>query len=366
MIFAASALFLVSCEKDKKTTELSAEKAKVEIRTATQAVTTNMEAVMNTPAAKSLNYMAGLMDAKNVANSLRKHLEKPGRLDLGKVMAAFTDPSVTQILKGNKAEGQYGIYAFNFDTEEFDLVQNSTTKLVFRYPADDAARAARQNNAELSMDNLVYKIITYDTKLSRGVKEQEAVPVKADVTLKQNNTTQLTAGYNSTLTDNGTPTAVSASVNMDNYSMSMSMSGSGTNYTTTESFKLGNDELMGHNLKMTYTANMEEVEKINGYYLVKPLKFDGQIFPKAIDDHILQVEQSGGTNYDFNLLNSKIDVKVIQTEINGLIGKLEFRLYTDPDDGSKYPNLALVYQDGTYEWLEEILSGEGYKVLKFR
>lgn len=365
-VFVTVLLLLVSCDKDKKITELSTDQAKVEIRNATQAVTTNMETLMENPAAKALTYMSELMDGKNAAASLRKNFEKPGRFHLGEVMDALRDPSVRQTFPVTKLEGDYGIYAYNFITETFDLIQSSTTKLEYRYPADDAARAQQQNNAVLTLDNLEYKIITYDTKASRGLKEQEAVPVKANVTLKVSNVTQMTATYNSTLTDNGTPTAVSASCTMGEYSMSASMSGSGVNYTTTESFKKGNDELMGHNIKITYTANKEEVEKVNGYYLVKPLKFDGQVYPKAIDDHIYQVEQSGGNNYDFNLLNLKIDVKVIQTELKAQIGKIQFKLYTDPDDGSKYPNLALVYKDGTFEWLEVILSGEGYKVLKFK
>lgn len=365
-VFVAVLLLLVSCDKDKKITELSTDQAKVEIRNATQAVTTNMETLMENPAAKALTYMSELMDGKNAAASLRKNFEKPGRFHLGEVMDALRDPSVRQTFPVTKVEGDYGIYAYNFSTETFDLIQSSTTKLEYRYPADDAARAQQQNNAVLTIDNLEYKIITYDTKASRGLKEQEAVPVKANVTLKVSNVTQMTATYNSTLTDNGTPTAVSASCTMGEYSMSASMSGSGVNYTTTESFKKGNDELMGHNIKITYTADKEEVEKVKGYYLVKPLKFDGQVYPKAIDDHIYQVEQSGGNNYDFNLLNSKIDVKVIQTELKAQIGKIQFKLYTDPDDGGKYPNLALVYKDGTYEWLEVILSGEGYKVLKFK
>lgn len=362
----ALALFPVSCNKDKKPTELSTSEAKVEIRNATQAIQTNLEAMMETNAVKALVYLSELMDGKNAAASLRKHLEKPGRMHLGKVLDAFRDPSVKPLFTEHKAEGQYGIYAYNFTTQSFDFVQSSTTKLEYHYPSDDAARAQLQNNAILTLDNLVYKIITYDTKTSRGLTEQEAVPVKANVTLKVNNATKMTANYNATLTDNGTPTAFGASCNMDDYSFSTSMSGSGTVYNTTQSLKKGNDVLMEHNLKITYTSNKEEVENATGYYSVKPLKLDGQIFPKAIDDHILQVEQSGGTHYDFNFLNSKIDIRVIQTEINGLIGKLQFKLYTDPDDGSKYPSLALVYQDGTYEWFEVILSGEGYKVLKFR
>ncbi|MBK9292342.1 MAG: hypothetical protein IPM52_12050 [Bacteroidetes bacterium] len=365
-VLLAAMLAIVSCNKDKKISELPADQAKVEIRNATQAVVTNMDAVLETPAAQSLMYMSELMDGKKAAANLRRQIEKPGRIHLALLMESFRDPSIKPIFSPNKVEGEYGIYAYNFSTQTFDLVQSSTTKLEFSYPADDAAYMQMQNNAVLTIDNLVYKIITYDTKANRGVKEQEAVPVKADVTLKINNQTQMTASYNSTLTDSGTPTAVSASCNMADYSMNMSMSGSGVNYTTTESFKKGNDELMGHSLKITYTSDKEEVEKVTGYYLVKPLKFDGLIYPKAIDDHITQIEQQGGTNYDFNYLNSKIDIKVIQTELNGQIGKIQMKLYTDPDDGSKYPSLALVYNDGTYEWLDNILEGEGYKVLKFR
>jgi hypothetical protein len=366
VVVVAGLLAFSSCNKDKKINELSTDQAKVEIRNATQAVMTNMDAIMQTPAAKALTYMSELMDGKNAAASLRRNFEKPGRFHLALAMDALRDPSVKQIFAANKVEGDYGIYAYNFSTQTFDLIQSSTTKLEFRYPADDAARAQMQNNAVLTIDNLVYKIINYNTKANRNVKEEEAVPVRADVVLKVDNTTQMTANYRSTLTDNGTPTSVTASCTMSDYSMSMSMSGSGTNYTTTESFKKGNDELMGHDVKITYTATMEEVEKVTGYYHVKPLKFDGQLYPKAIDDHMMQIEQAGGTNYDYNFLNSKIDVKVIQTELNGQIGKIQFKEYTDPDDGSKYPSLALVYQDGTYEWLEVILSGEGFKVLKFK
>lgn len=356
LITAGLLLAVTACNKDKKVKELDPAQAKVEIRNATQVITTNMDNMMLTPAAKSIDFLAQIMDNKNWKSNLKNTLSQPGKITLTKFKNTFRLDALGNVK--NKEIGDFGEYRYNFSTGEFDLVTPSTNKLKLTYPADEQAFNAQQLNAEFLLDNLEYFVIVDP----EGYEEQ--LPKKFNVSQKINNKTEMSGSYNATYNSAGNPTSVNSQMTMDVYSMQTSMSGSGVNYNTSLSFKENNKEMMGYDLKITYTSDMQEVDKINGYYLVSPLKIDGFINITAINNHMDQAYSSG--NYDFNYLNSQLDLKLLQTEQNVQIGKIEFRLYTDPYDGEKYPELAVVYSDGTYEWLENILESEGYKFKKAR
>lgn len=357
LIVAASLLLAIAaCNKDKKVKELDPAQAKVEIRNATQVITTNMDNMMATPAAMSLDFLAQLMDNKSWKSDLKNTLTQPGKITLSKVKNTFRLDAVGN--PKNKEIGDFGEYRYNFTTGDFDLISPSTNKLKITYPANEQAYNTQQLNAEFLLDNLEYFFFVDPD----GYEEQ--LPKKFNVSQKINNNTQMSGSYNATYNTSGTPTSVSSQMNMGVYAMQTSMSGSGVNYNTNMSFKESNKDLMGYDLKITYAANMEDVDKVNGYYLIAPLKVEGFMNMAAIENHMDQAYTTG--NYDFNFLNSQIGLKLIQTEQNVQIGKIEFRLYTDPYDGEKYPSLAVIYSDGTFEWLENILESEGFKFKKAR
>jgi hypothetical protein len=239
--------------------------------------------------------------------------------------------------------------------------------LKLRFPA---SQTSTTNNAELLADNLLYTTITYtetywDDYSQTWVTDtyEDIIPANLDLTISIDGVTQMTGNYTGAFTSSGNPTSLSVSINMPPYSFTMGMSGSGTNYTTSLSFKLNSNEMMGYNISLTYSSDMSTLDKVSGYVHVSPLKIEGWINISAIENHMSEVEENGGS-YDLDYLNSQLSLVLIQTELNANIGSLAFKLYTDPEYGETYPMIAVVYSDGTYEWLENIMNDESLKFSK--
>jgi hypothetical protein len=71
---------------------------------------------------------------------------------------------------------------------------------------------------------------------------------------------------------------------------------------------------------------------------------------------MINAEETG--NYDLNYLNGQMDLVLIHTGQNAKLGNVQFVMFTDLEYGESYPLLAVVYADGTSEWLENILDIE--------
>jgi hypothetical protein len=145
----------------------------------------------------------------------------------------------------------------------------------------------------------------------------------------------------------------------------MSFGGTTNNYTSTMSFKQNNAEMMGYSLTMNYTADMTDVEKVTGYYSLAPLKVEGWMMYAAISSYINNIEENGG-NYDLGFLNNQLSMQLMHTDLNAKVGDVMFKMYTDVEYDETYPTLAIVYSDGTYEWLEDIMGSENYKFARKR
>lgn len=268
--------------------------------------------------------------------------------------------------------GDFGVYAYNFGTGDFDLMEQSTTMLKFIFPSDETALANNQNNASLTVNNLTYQTIIYteemwddDSQTWYTETYEEMVPTNANVDFKISGTTFMTANYNASYTENGFPLATNADVTMAPYSFNMSLSGTGSNYTAIMSFKQNNAEMMGCNLAVIYSADMTDVEKVTGYYSLAPLKVEGWMNYAAINNYMNDIDDNGGT-YDLGFLNNQIAMQLMHTELNAKIGDLMFKMYTDIEYNETYPTLAIVYSDGTYEWFEDIMGSENYKFARKR
>ncbi len=353
----ASILF-TACnkEKDKELTQLSTESAKVEVRNASQQINGTMNAAMGLPAFSSLNFLFQLTGSGDYLKSSLKSV-KPH-------FGTQWPQNLRKTLKNNPLKevgfDELGIIKFNFDTGDFDLVESSTSLLKILYPADQTAYASGTNNAEFTAENLQFQTVTvmeeewdWQTGQYILVQVEESVPTNAKITQKISNATVLTANYSAAYTSAGIPTSWNVNLNSAPYTFTSDLNGSGSNYSAAVMMKNGTAELMGADLDVQYTGNMEDVEKVSGYYLIAPLKIDGWAKPASITSYMEQLGEQGGT-FDLNHLNSLIDLRLIHTGANGIIGDVEFRLYTDPDYGEVLPELAVIYSDGTYDWLSEI------------
>ncbi len=99
------------------------------------------------------------------------------------------------------------------------LTSESSTQLQLNYPANEQAYSMMQNNAVFVLDNLEYTTITYTETWYDEWDEQwvtetyvEEVPTNANMSLTVDGNATMSGNYQSELSDNGTPTAISASV----------------------------------------------------------------------------------------------------------------------------------------------------------
>lgn len=361
--------FFSGCDKEEKTKEITANEAKTELRNASQTISAEMAEMMETPAMVSLDFLSQLMDNGDWKNSVRNLAFNSGKLHLAKVKAAFHKQPAD---RGTSELGDFGVYQYNYMLYDFELVESSSNKLQLFFPADEVAYNMQQNNAELLLDNLAYKTITYsetyfDVESQSWITDtfEELIPINANVSLKIDGTGRITMNYTATYSDSGFPTAMNVVLNMASYEFQTGMSGSGTNYTTTLSLRQGDNLLMAYDWTLNYSADLSEVVKATGSQTVTPLKIQGWINMAAIENHIAGVEENGG-DYDLAFLNNQLDMELLHTGLNAKIGDLEFRMYTDPEYNETYPEIAVVYSDGSYEWLETILGDESYKFGKAR
>jgi len=328
-------LIIISCKKD--TTEddiMTAEKAKVEIRSANQQITNEWNILMETPGANTLQYLSNLTSdrtLKATIETVRVKLKNFNHYKINDIFLNANSLRSTQIDFLNNP----GTYQFNYQLNDFELIQPSTTMLQLIFPANEQSFYNQQLNADLIVDNL---------------EVTDSVPTMADPSLKIDLVEVLSGSYNSTLTSNGVPTSLSASLLMAPYQFQMSFSESGVNYSSTLSLKLNNQEIMGYNLALKYTPDMENVEKLTVSYLIPPLRFEGWFNVQAMQ---LEMEDTTKT-LDITYLNSQMSGVVFQTVLDAQLGNLVFMLYTDPDNGDQSAQIAIVYEDGSWEWISDI------------
>jgi hypothetical protein len=358
MVFILFAL--ASCDKDKdKVEDLSADEAKVELRNATQQISNNMEQMMTTSTMQSLNFLSLLIDEDLYEKSFKQMLQQPGKIHLGKVKQVFLPAGAKSV---GEIEG-FGYYEYDYNMDDFVLVESAEDMLKLVYPTDETAYNSQENNAELLVANIrtvtvIFTETYWDDYYEQWITDtyEEEFPVSLDATQKVDGTTLMTASYVSTLDETGAPTSFNMTMNMLPYSFTTSLTGTGIAYKTVLSFKENNTTLMSHDLSLEYTTNMESVNKVSGNYMVDPLKLEGYMNYDAIDTHMINAEETG--NYDLNYLNGQMDLVLIHTGQNAKLGNVQFVMFTDLEYGESYPLLAVVYADGTSEWLENILDIE--------
>jgi len=370
MLIASLATFFVACDllgleeedppDDPQGT--TTEQAKVEIRAASQKLNAGMDEFQTNKAFVTVSYLYELLfgDSRDLAISQLMEKSKD-EISLSKFLDIYRSPETARATyAGNRPE--YGFYKYDFVNDTIELVKPSQDTIQAIFPADEQAYNNQLLNAVLTGYNLQLKDIEYtetvwDDDLQEWVEEtyNETIPINADISLVVDGETIMTANYNSTLTAEGRPTAVNASVS-SYYGGHMSFTGAGLEYNTTMEFsKSGGSNLASWNMDLTYTANMESIKEMNGNYTMYPLSFDGYVNYQAIDQHTKEAE-AAEIQPDYDFMNSQLNMEVTHMDLNAVLGKLIFKEYIDPETNEPETQYAILYEDGSWEWMNDVMN----------
>ena len=360
-------LFFVTCDllnkEDDEPESLTTEEAKVEMRANSQQAIATMDAVMETPAALSLDYLAELMSGEDFKASLSSLMHNSKDLTITKLKDVFRNNELSKPQTRDDLI-DFGIFQFNFVTDTFELIEESDNVLQMIYPDDAQAYASQLLNAVMTLQNLQYQDIEYtdtywDEDLGMWVTEtyNETVPITADVDLVIDDEEVMSGSYQSTLTENGRPTSVNISFTMGTYQVQVGFSGSGLSYNTSMSFSFNSIEVLGFNFVMKYTDNQESVEEVSGSFRKPPISLNGNVNYAAIEASMKESEENE-VSYDYDFLNSQMNIEVFHEELNATLGNLVLMEYIDPDTNDAEAQIAIMYEDGSWEWLNDILISE--------
>lgn len=207
----------------------------------------------------------------------------------------------------------------------------------------------------IELQEIEFSETYWDEDLQEWVTEthNEEIPVHAEIEFTIDDEVLMSGEYESTLNNEGRPTFVSVSMLIELYQFNMTFSGAGLTYTSTMSFKNNGVNMLSYDAGLIYTADMESVEKVTGDLKVYPISFDGYVNAFALQTSI-ENSQSNGDPFDYDYLNTQIDIEVGHTVLDAPLGILVIKEYTDPESGEKSPNIAIEYSDGSWEWLSDI------------
>ncbi len=328
-----------ACEDDS----FDPEEARQELSKAQEEMAMNMGMMMQTPQMQSLTFLQQLtgmefdfdLGMKSAVSSISRNPSRLAYLGMNPIFDLSRELSEVNITK-DYMDG--GIFEYNFATEQFD--QTPANHIEFIYPADQQALNNQNNNARLVIDNL-----QFTTAIIDGYPEE--VPSSADITMFIDNQEEMTMTFSLNVGPDGMPSGANLVMSMPPYSMNMSYAGSGNNYSLDMTMAEGNNTLVDIDLSIRIDPEWDEVEHVSGKVLLSPLEFSGSI-------NILDMEDCYWAQDAVGCMNSAISVELMHKSQGKKIGDIEFREYYDPYWEEYVPELAIVYDDGSYDFLTDV------------
>jgi hypothetical protein len=233
-----------------------------------------------------------------------------------------------------------GVYQYNFNTGRFDLLNPYVENFEFRFPSSAHNKNAGERDAIFRLDQLV----TYPVSKVGG--EVEKVPIMLEASLLIGDEVVLETIYRLTLSENGNPSMVLIHVDAPPYTIHMNYSGSSNRFNLVAKVREEDEDLIGINMNVDLCAENIDVDLANGMIVLGPLKIDGRIQPIDIF----------GCELDLAKMNNLIHLDVRQAVPHKLIGTIQFRTRSAPSLNIELPELAIVYGDGTHEFLADVFA----------
>lgn len=344
---------------------LTTEDAKVEIRSANQDLTTHKETMLQSKGFSALMYLSDLMnmeeDYQMKSAEFNSTLFKKG-MSYSNAFNYLRNINSLKSVSLREDEGMYGIFEYNFSTGTFDLMSESTTTLQFTYPADDAALYSQNNNAVLSVNKLEFAEVTsyedeYDYSTNTYVSEPttEYLPINAVLSLSVDNVESLTGTFKASYSSDGMPMSMSSKLEVDDYKINEEYKEKTLSYNAQFSMTKSGGVLIDADVNVVYNSDKSAVKTYEGSSIVGSLKFVGNVNAETIENYI-EDYQNAGSEPDLDYLNSQISVEIYTSENNAKIGYLAYYMGYDDETWETVPQLAIVYEDGTYEWLNEVFT----------
>lgn len=346
LFFALTGMMLTGCDKDET---LKPDEARNELDKAYAEVMGNMQLMMETPAMESIMFLSELsgMDLDIVLKSdIAPMVQTPHAT--GKNLQSFAKSLAPEInTKQDPDDFDNGIYHYNFDEGDFDLVDPDVDYIEVHFPANQGAYNNQLLNGILRIDELEFEEV-YDDEWD----EWEIMPTKLSMWLKIDDVEVMSLDFNMDIGSSGIPMAVSLDMQMHTYVLSASYSGSNLDFNAKVSFREGGTTLMSADIDVKLRPGKDDIERLSGQIQLMPIKFKGHVNVYAMDQ----------CDENISCMNNNIDIEVSNAENNKIIGHLEFRMYYDEYWDEEYAELVIVYSDGSYDFLFEIFGFEDFDI----
>jgi hypothetical protein len=338
------ALFIcVRCSLLSNEDFLPSEEARLEVRAANQKVTTKIDEIRNIPSMKALDYLTELLDVnpeKQLAIINNPFINRPGYffpisyLLNEKFLHSFSQEIITE---------ESGLYKFNFLTETFDLIDLEVDYLRYIFPSNPNDKDSLKITAAFTVEDVEY--VYFEIAKDEGSQIEKRI-TRFSASFFLNKRTQMTYNYEASFSQTGVLNEIDIKMSMSPYQFQMNQSGNKQHYFSTMSMILGRSPLMSYSLNTRRAFDSDVVEKLSGNFRLGHIEWEGTVY----SNNIKHCEE-----HDISCVNDQFNIIMLHTNFKKRIGKLEARLYYDSISGANYPELNLIYEDGSSDILSDVL-----------
>mgnify|MGYP007057165964 CR=1 FL=1 len=250
---------------------------------------------------------------------------------------------ILEVVRSSVAESVYlpvpGVYQYNFSSGRFDLLNPYVDHFEFRFPSCTKNRKEENRDAVLRFESLS------TIKMDKSYGSNGDVPSSVDARMMIDGEEVLEVSYRVRLDETGKPVATAIQLDAPPYSMNLNYSGKNETFSLVATVKEEEKVLMSLNLGVNFCPTRGKVANANGLILMTPLKIEG----------VIQPLDALGSIQDVDEMNRHLDVQVRHLSGNKLIGNIAFRMKHNPRLNTELPELAIVYRDGSHEFLTDLL-----------
>lgn len=336
-LFFASVLVvfvLTGCTKDEEqSVGLTTEEAQELMDGTATSLSNDIISLVESEGVNELSHLADLLNEYAILSgrTSQKNWTKQ-RLKL--IYQHFVDGPSARVGNNNPTtfEEIKGLYTWNFDLQDFDVVESEF--FVVKFPTE----GSNSNNAEFGITSLEFEIIS---EVWEDIVDEYEVPTIINSYLKVDDVVIVELSYDVTWTSNGTPEVADVNLLIDPFRFVLNFRDTFSKSTSLLSSISINEELITSiDVDVSYeTESKEDPYFIDGNVQYRKLKIEGNADAREIG--------LDGNPNDFINLTLYSD--------NSKIGDIVFLLEEDSDGFQDYVPYV-TYLDGTQENLEKVLA----------
>ena len=146
----------------------------------------------------------------------------------------------------------WGEYAYNFQTEEIELIRELNKKIIIKLPASEDAYNNQRNNATISFE--------YSDSSVTIPYEEEFYPKSAQFLIKVDNKNVLEASFSGSYFDDGMPKKLKQSLTIDAYTWELNLDNNKKKASSDYQFKKAKQILIRYGAELTGRLSFEDFE----------------------------------------------------------------------------------------------------------